>query len=342
MKPRGAKEPLCRHYRIAARVPPYLTTAFNAKEEIITSQLEPCAKGIPRLARLESEAKREVMQLFLLSVLTMCAFAANSILTRMAVDGGHIDPAGFALVRVGAGALVLAILVALRGGRLPLLRRNRIGGAVSLAVYMIGFSLAYLTLDAGLGALILFGVVQITMFTYAALAGAAPTARQITGAAAAFAGLVLVLWPDGQGSTDPIGAGLMVLAGIGWAAYTIIGRTSGDPLAATSANFLLCLPFMLILPAFAGAHFSLTGLLLGALCGGVTSGLGYALWYAVLTRIDGGTAAVAQLSVPIIAILAGALLLGEPLSLTLIIATALVLGGIAWAISAKSAPKDRR
>lgn len=335
-------EPLWHHYRIAARVPPYLITAFTANEGIITSQLEPCAKGIPRLARLESEAKREVMQLFLLSALTMCAFAANSILTRMAVDGGHIDPAGFALVRVGAGALVLAILVALRGGRLPLLRRNRIGGAVSLAVYMIGFSLAYLTLDAGLGALILFGVVQITMFTYAALTGAAPTARQITGAAAAFAGLVLVLWPDGQGSTDPIGAGLMVLAGIGWAAYTIIGRTSGDPLAATSANFLLCLPFMLILPAVAGAQFSLTGLLLGALCGGLTSGLGYALWYAVLTRIDGGTAAVAQLSVPIIAILAGALLLGEPLSLTLIIATALVLGGIAWAISAKSAPKDRR
>jgi len=258
------------------------------------------------------------------------------------VDGGHIDPAGFALVRVGAGALVLGILVALRGGRLPLLRRNRIGGAVSLAVYMIGFSLAYLTLDAGLGALILFGVVQITMFTYAALTGAAPTTRQITGAGAAFAGLVLVLWPDGQGSTEPIGAGLMVLAGIGWAAYTIIGRTSGDPLAATSANFLLCLPFMLILPAFMGSHFSLAGLLLGALCGGVTSGLGYALWYAVLTRIDGGTAAVAQLSVPIIAILAGALLLGEPLSLTLILATALVLGGIAWALSAKSAPKDRR
>jgi len=335
-------EPLCRHYRIAARVPPYLITSFNMKEKIITSQLEPYAKGIPRLARLESEAKREVMQLFLLSALTMCASAANSILTRMAVDGGHIDPAGFALVRVGAGALVLGILVALRGGRLPLLRRNRIGGAVSLAVYMIGFSLAYLTLDAGLGALILFGVVQITMFTYAALTGAAPTTRQITGAGAAFAGLVLVLWPDGQGSTEPIGAGLMVLAGIGWAAYTIIGRTSGDPLAATSANFLLCLPFMLILPAFMGSHFSLAGLLLGALCGGVTSGLGYALWYAVLTRIDGGTAAVAQLSVPIIAILAGALLLGEPLSLTLILATALVLGGIAWALSAKSAPKDRR
>jgi drug/metabolite transporter (DMT)-like permease len=309
---------------------------------VITTQLDCYVEENQRLAQLGRGAKRMVMQLFLLSALTMCAFAANSILTRMAVDGGHIDPAGFALVRVAAGALILGIMVALRGGRLPLLRANRIGGAVSLAVYMIGFSLAYLTLDAGLGALILFGVVQITMFTYAAMTGAAPTARQITGAAAAFAGLVLVLWPDGQGSTDIIGAGLMVAAGMGWAAYTIIGRTSGDPLAATSANFLLCLPFMLILPALTGSHFSMTGLLLGALCGGVTSGLGYALWYAVLARIDGGTAAVAQLSVPIIAILAGALLLDEPLNLTLLIATALVLGGIAWAISARSAPTDRR
>lgn len=321
---------------------PLRTRRPNRGEGIIATRLD-CHREENRcLAQPGGEAKRKVMQLFFLSALTMCAFAANSILTRMAVDGGHIDPAGFALVRVAAGALILGGMVALRGGRLPLLRRNRIGGAVSLAVYMIGFSLAYLTLDAGLGALILFGVVQITMFTYAALTGAAPTARQITGAAAAFAGLVFALWPDGQGSTDIVGAGLMILAGIGWAAYTIIGRTSGDPLAATSANFLLCLPFMLVLPALTGAQFSLTGLLLGALCGGVTSGLGYALWYAVLTRIDSGTAAVAQLSVPIIAIFTGALLLGEPLNLALLIATALVLGGIAWAISARSVPTDRR
>ena len=309
---------------------------------VITTPLDCQSRAIAGLAQTAIEAKRRAMQLFLLSALTMCAFAANSILTRMAIDWGHIDPAGFALVRVGAGAIVLAVLVALRCGRLPLLRRNRIGGALSLAVYMIGFSLAYMTLDAGLGALILFGVVQITMFTYAALAGATPTKRQITGAVAAFAGLVIVLWPDGQSSTDIIGAGLMVLAGMGWAAYTIIGRTSGDPLAATSANFLLCLPFMLIFPAFAGGHFTATGMLMAALCGGVTSGLGYALWYAVLTRLDGATAAVAQLSVPIVAILAGSLLLGEPLSLTLLLATALVLGGIAWALSAKSAPTGHR
>lgn len=309
---------------------------------MITTQLDRHARGHRRLAQTSTEGKRSVMQLFLLSALTMCAFAANSILTRLAVNEGHIDPAGFALVRVGAGALVLAVMVTLRGRRLPLLRRNRIGGAVSLSVYMIGFSLAYLTLDAGLGALILFGAVQITMFSFAALTGAAPTPRQVTGAAAAFAGLVLVLWPDGEGSTDILGAGLMVIAGVGWAAYTIIGRTSGDPLVATSANFLLCFPVMLILPVFAGGHFSMTGLLLGVLCGAVTSGLGYALWYAVLARIDSGTAAVAQLIVPIIAILAGALLLGEPLSLTLVIATALVLGGIAWALSAGSVQADRR
>ena len=138
------------------------------------------------------------------------------------------------------------------------------------------------------------------------------------------------------------GAALMVLAGIGWAVYSILGRGAGDPLAATSANFLLCLPLMLVLPLFSGAEFSPIGIALAVLCGGVTSGLGYALWYVVLRQIDGGTAAVAQLSVPIIAILGGVVLLGEAISLTLILATALVLGGIAWALSARSAPAGRR
>ena len=294
------------------------------------------------LAQVCRAAKPFDMQIFFLTVVTMVAFAANSILTRMALEGGYIDPAGFALVRVGAGAVVLSVLVALRGGALPLFRRNRIAGALSLALYMIGFSLAYRTLDAGLGALILFGVVQITMFTQSALSGTSPSKRQMGGAAVAFAGLMLVLWPAEGGGTDPVGAALMVLAGLGWAVYSIVGRSAVDPLAATSANFVLCLPLMLLLPMVSGASFSGMGVALAALCGGVTSGLGYALWYVVLRQIDGGTAAVAQLSVPIIAILGGVVLLGEAVSLTLIIATALVLGGIAWALSAKSAQAGRK
>ncbi|MFC6583213.1 hypothetical protein [Sulfitobacter aestuariivivens] len=147
------------------------------------------------------------MRLIVLTCLTMMAFASNSILTRLAIDGGHIDASRFTLVRVAAGASVLALLIALRGGGLPLLRRDRLPGAISLAVYMVGFSLAYLTLDAGLGALILFGVVQIAMFAHGALKGNAPTGRQMTGAGIAFGGLFLALWP-GPGGCGPGGSGV--------------------------------------------------------------------------------------------------------------------------------------
>jgi drug/metabolite transporter (DMT)-like permease len=234
------------------------------------------------------------------------------------------------------------MLMTLRQGGLPILRPRRLGGAFSLAAYMVGFSLAYLTLDAGLGALILFGVVQITMFLQGALTGSAPSARQISGAALAFAGLLLALWPGAEGAADPAGAALMVLAGLGWAAYTILGRRAADPLAATSANFLLCLPIMLVLLLGAGLTFSVTGVALALLCGGLTSGLGYALWYRLLPQMEGATAAVVQLSVPIIAILAGALLLGESLTLWTALATALVVGGIFWTVTARSAPADRK
>jgi drug/metabolite transporter (DMT)-like permease len=281
------------------------------------------------------------MRLLLLTCLTMMAFASNSILTRLAIEGGHIDAARFTLVRVAAGALVLGMLITLRGGGLPLLRRNRLPGAVSLTVYMVGFSLAYLTLDAGLGALILFGVVQISMFAHGALRGTAPTTRQLAGAGVAFSGLVLALWPGPGGSADPVGAMLMVVAGLGWAAYTIVGQRAADPLAATAANFLLCLPMVLVLLAGTGGTISFAGVALGILCGGVTSGLGYALWYTVLPHLGGVTAAIVQLSVPILAIAAGVVFLREPLSLLLVLSAALVVGGIAWAITARSAPAGR-
>ena len=186
------------------------------------------------------------MKLFLLTALTMVAFAANSVLNRAAVGSGSIDPASFALIRVVAGIVTLCMVLSVRGTPLPLFRRARVVGAVSLAAYMAGFSLSYVVLDAGVGALILFGVVQITMFGWAALRGAAPSLRQMAGAGVAFAGLLLVLWPgSGPGNhTDPVGAVMMVMAGLGWAAYTISGRTEPDPLPATAANFLLCLPVL--------------------------------------------------------------------------------------------------
>ena len=275
------------------------------------------------------------MRLVLLTLLTMCAFAANSLLTRAAVDGGHIGPGAFAVLRVASGAAMLGGIALWRGISMPLLTPVRLAGAVSLALYMIGFSLAYLTLDAGLGALILFGVTQITMFGHAAVTGQAPTARQLLGAAVAFGGLVLVLWPTGGSVTDPVGAVLMVLAGLGWAAYTIAGRGAADPLAATGANFILCLPVLLVLLAASGLEADAAGIALGVVCGAVTSGLGYALWYSVLREMAGTTAAVVQLSVPVIAIAAGVVFLGEAVSGVIVIAAAMVVGGIGWSVTAK-------
>jgi drug/metabolite transporter (DMT)-like permease len=282
------------------------------------------------------------MYLALITFLTMLAFAANSVLTRMAIDDGDIDPSGFAIIRILSGAVVLGMIISIRGGSLPLLRRNRIGGAISLTVYVIGFSLAYLTLDAGLGALILFGVVQVAMFAHGALRGSSPTRRQFTGAALAFVGLIIALWPGPGGAAHPGGAALMVCAGLGWAAYSIIGRGSSDPLAATAANFLLCLPLTLILLLGTGLTFSPMGIVLGIVCGGLTSGLGYALWYSVLPKLDPATAAIVQLSVPILAIFAGTLFLGEGVSVNVITSAMLVVGGIAWAVTARSVPVDRK
>lgn len=279
------------------------------------------------------------MYLLVGTAVTMIAFAANSLLTRVAIEGGYIDPSEFALVRVVSGALVLGMIMAVQGKTPPLFGKGRLLGSVSLAVYLIGFSLAYLTLDAGLGALILFGVVQISMFGFATLTGAAPTRGQIVGGSIAFGGLLLALWPGHAAAADPGGAALMVLAGIGWAVYTLAGRRARDPLAATAANFLVCVPILILLLAGTGLEFSVIGVFVGFLCGGLTSGLGYALWYSVLPKLDGSTAAIVQLSVPILAILAGAALLGETLTLAVLAATCLVIGGIAWSILSQNTPE---
>ena len=275
------------------------------------------------------------MRLILLILLTMCAFAANSLLTRAAVEGGHIDPGAFAVLRVAAGAAMLGTIAIWRGVSLPLLQRERVLGALSLTAYMVGFSLAYLTLDAGLGALILFGVTQITMFGHAAVTGRVPSMQRLIGAGVAFGGLVLVLWPSDANTTDPVGAALMCIAGLGWAAYTIAGRGAADPLATTGANFILCLPLLAVLLFWSGLEADATGHLLAVVCGAVTSGLGYALWYSVLTRMRGTTAAVVQLSVPVIAIAAGAVLLGEGVAPIVGLAAILVVGGIGWSVTAK-------
>jgi drug/metabolite transporter (DMT)-like permease len=270
------------------------------------------------------------MRLFLLTALTMLAFAANSVLNRWAVGPGHIGAVEFACVRVVAGAVMLVALVLWqRGGLAWPGRRGRAGGVLGLSVYLIGFSLAYRGLDAGTGALVLFGMVQVTMFAGAVWSQEPiPTPRWV-GAGLALSGLGLIAAP-GAASLGPMA--LMAAAGLGWGIYSLVGRSAVDPLAATAWNFALSVPVVLPLGAVVGlARPDATGALLAVMSGAVTSGLGYALWYAVLPSLGAARAAVAQLTVPVIAALGGAVLLGEVPGLRFWVASVLVLGGVALA-----------
>jgi len=266
------------------------------------------------------------MRLFLLTALTMLAFAANSILNRMALEDGMTGPAAFAAIRLVSGALCLWLLVAWRSGRLRPVWHP--GGAASLALYVLGFSFAYVTLPAGVGALILFGGVQITMFAGALLLREAVPARRWAGAALAFGGLVWLLWPAGGAAPDPVGAVLMAAAALGWGIYSLLGRGATDPLGATAGNFVFAAPLGLILLALLPDTATTQGAVLAVISGAVTSGCGYALWYAVLPRLGSARAAVAQLCVPVIAAAGGLLLLGEGVSLRFALASLLVLGGV--------------
>ena len=270
------------------------------------------------------------MHLFALIALTMCAFAANSVLSRAGIDAFGMDPIGFSGVRLAAGAGMLGVLVAVRGGW-PDMNRARIITAGSLLVYLVPFSIAYLTLPSGVGALILFGVVQITMFAGSALAGARPSPRQWVGMSIAMMGLAWLLWPSDTLRLDGRGVLFMILSGISWGVFSLRGRGSRDPLGAMALSFGVLIPFAVALIVL-GSGWSWEGVALAAVAGAVTSGLGYALWYRVLPQIAATTGAVAQLSVPVIAIIAGALFLAEAITLDVVVASVVVLGGIAVAV----------
>jgi drug/metabolite transporter (DMT)-like permease len=276
------------------------------------------------------------MPLLLLTVLTMIAFASNSVLNRMALAGGHIGAADFGTIRLIAGAIMLGVLCGTLRGRLQLMGPARLTGVFALLLYMYAFSTAYNALDAGLGALILFGVVQVTMFAGGLWSKEPMPPRRWIGAAMALAGLAWLLWPTEQAGQVSLWHGfLMATAGFGWGLYSLAGRLSKDALQATAANFIIAAPLGILigwaLPGEAIA-ISATGVLLAILCGAITSGVGYAMWYSVLPRLQASVAAVAQLTVPVIAMVAGLVLLGEALTVKALLASALVLGGVAVSV----------
>lgn len=284
------------------------------------------------------------MRLFALTSLTMIAFAANSLLNRAALVGDHIGPAEFAALRVISGALVLWVLVSLRSGPRAIARRPDWVAVAGLVAYLVGFSFAYLQLDAGLGAVILFGGVQLTMFAGALLEGERPAALRWLGMALSLAGLVYLGWPGTAVPLPPVSLALMALAAVGWGVYSLAGRKVADPLVATASNFVLASPVVLgaALLAGSGSAPSTMGVALAIFSGAITSGLGYALWYQVLPALGATRGALAQLSAPVFALLGGALLLAEPISTRAALASVLILGGIVLGVWGARKPGPKR
>lgn len=270
----------------------------------------------------------------LVTVLAMLAFASNSLLCRVALRDTTIDAASFTAIRLVSGALILVAILRLRGGRLTA------GGswpmAAMLSAYAAFFSFAYRDLTAATGALLLFGAVQFTMTGYGLWHGERFHGLRLIGLLVAAAGLIGLLLP-GLAAPPPAAAVMMLLAGAAWGVYSLLGRSAGEPIAATGGNFLRSVPFaaVLILSTFGRVDSDLMGAFYAVLSGAVTSGLGYVLWYAALPALRAISAATIQLSVPAIAAIGGAMLLAEPITPRLLLASAAILGGIALVINKK-------
>ncbi|EWC42671.1 EamA family transporter [Pseudomonas stutzeri] len=267
----------------------------------------------------------------LLTALAMLAFAGNSILCRIALRDTAIDPASFTGLRIVAGALTLGVM--LRLGKSGPLSGDWFS-AFALFVYAAAFSFAYIGLDAGAGALLLFGAVQLSMLAWGLLQGERFSAGQVAGLLLALSGLMILLLP---GSTAPAldSAMLMLLSGVAWGVYSLRGRGTANPLASTAGNFIRAVPFaaLLCLVLLGQQQWDRMGAIYAILSGAVTSGIGYAIWYAAMPGLAAIQAASVQLSVPLLTATAGALLLGEAMTATLMLSGAAILGGIALVLT---------
>ncbi|WP_171429426.1 DMT family transporter [Acinetobacter lactucae] len=260
--------------------------------------------------------------------LVMAAFAANSVLCRLALAGEHIDPMTFSLVRVGSGAVVLLGLFLYSKSSQAKVQWS-LKNAFFLAVYILAFSYAYLQIDAGIGALLLFGVVQLTMVLYGYSQGEQIGRYRGIGLGIALAGIIVLLLPGAQ-APDWEYALIMVMSGLAWAGYSIAGRNMTQPIGSTLANFTLAVPIVLLANILLAEdrYIDVQGWTLAILSGGVTSSGAYVLWYAILKHIDRVTASTVQLSVPCLAIIGGSLFINEAVTGRVILSSFMVLFGI--------------
>ncbi|CAK2131896.1 EamA-like transporter family protein [Vibrio crassostreae] len=306
------------------------------------------------------------MQTVLVTLITLVAFAANSVLCRWALMDQTIDPLSFSIVRILSGTLTLLILLTLSlqsksnskpkqdsynsgiSGYTKLKSQFQLTSILSLLVYMFGFSFAYLELGAGLGALVLFVAVQFTMIAAYLFSGNRMSLIEWGGCLLSVAGLVCLLMPmESTQAPDLVSIILMSLAGVGWGIYTLAGKKSSNALQSTTANFgfsslviLLALSLFSLIPnALPQVSITEQGLIYAVISGAVASGIGYSLWYYVVKKLNTMVASIAQLSVPVIATLGGVLLLSEPVTMQFIVSSTVILLGISLVLVA---PKHKK
>lgn len=279
------------------------------------------------------------MKAFFYTGFALIAFAFNSILCRLALGTEAIDAASFTVIRLISGAVVLVIINQF------FVKKETKGGnwfsAFFLFGYAICFSFAYISLTTATGALILFGCVQATMIIAALLSGERPKVLEWIGLLFALGGLIYLVFP-GLSAPPIFSSLLMMCAGVAWGFYTLRGKGSSDPLADTTGNFVRAVPMILLcsVPFISQIHLSNEGILPAVLSGAIASGLGYSVWYAALKFHTATRAAVLQLSVPALAAIGGVVFLAEIISFRLLLATALILGGIGMAILGRKYSKS--
>lgn len=279
---------------------------------------------------------QSLLKTSLLSGLALVAFAANSVLCRLALESERIDASSFTVIRLLSGAFVLFLILSTKSHEKDERSKGSWLASFMLFVYAISFSYAYLSIDTGTGALILFGSVQMTMIFVSLLSGRRLHVSEWMGVFIAFAGFVYLILPS---ITAPsmIGFILMALSGIAWGLYTLMGRGSKNPLMDTAYNFLRTLPFvsLLALMTLHNATFTNEGVVFALISGGITSGIGYTIWYIALRGLNAIQASVLQLSVPVIAAIGGVMFVSESMTYRLIISTCIVLCGILTVVLGK-------
>ena len=283
------------------------------------------------------------MKATLYTIIALIAFAANSLFCRMALAEGYIDAWNFTVIRLLSGAVCLGIIMAIYSHNLK--RKNALNQAtnsailkdkgswlssVSLLVYALCLSVAYVELDTGTGALILFSAVQLTMIGWGIYKKEQLSSLQWAALIVAVAGFIYLMLPSAA-VPSLFAAVLMAISGVAWGIYSIRGKACVSPLRATGFNFirsLVAAPILLLVGLSDIKNISIEGILLACASGAITSGIGYSIWYVAMPLLKSTQAAVVQLCVPVLAAILGMVFLSEPLTMQFVVASAVILGAV--------------